>query len=53
MKPELAGCVVVEAKEKKLIIEAKAAEFVVTVVGFDVNRDLVVRANPIKPKELP
>lgn len=53
MKPELAGCAVVEAKEEKLIIEAKSPEFSVTVVGFDVNRDLVVRANPLKPKELP
>jgi hypothetical protein len=52
MKPDVTGCIIVEAKEKKLIIEVKSAEFSVTVAGFDVNRDLVVRANPLKPKEL-
>jgi hypothetical protein len=49
MKPEVTGCVVVEAKENKLIIEANAAEFSVTVVEFDVNRDLVVRARIVTP----
>jgi hypothetical protein len=51
LKTEPSGCLIVEAKDNKLIIEAKAADFAVTVSGFDVNRDLVVRAKSIKSNE--
>jgi hypothetical protein len=49
---KLTDCIIVEAKQKKLIIETKSALFSVTASGFDVNRDLIVSAKAIKTKDL-
>jgi hypothetical protein len=46
LKRQLVDCKVESADGNLLIIEPLASEFSVTVTGFDVNRDLVIRANP-------
>jgi hypothetical protein len=51
LKREIDGATIVFAEGNRVVISVTAPIFQITVKGFDVNRDLVVRSNIIESKE--
>jgi hypothetical protein len=51
LKREIEGANIVSAEGNRIVISITAPIFQVTVKGFDVNRDLVVRSKILEAKE--
>ena len=43
---KITGCTIMERKGNKIVVVIQEAKFLLHVTGFDINRDLVVKAKP-------